>query len=131
MLNVEIKESGISTSHRLPVPSTPKRDPTKPSEPQAIIARFINRDVQNDIYCGRKAARKLRPKDFPVEIMTQLYVNKNLTQQRKRLLWSAKQRAIEKDYKYVWPNNDKILVRKTKQSLILLVICEGDLFQIV
>ena len=46
--------------------------------------------------------------------MTQLYVNENLTQQRKRLLWSAKQSATEKDYKYVWTNNGKILGRKTE-----------------
>ena len=82
-------------------------------------------------YRGRKAARNLKSEDFPVKGMTQLYVNENLTQQRKRLLWSAKQHAIEKDHKYVWTNNRKNLVKKTEQSLNLHVNCESNLFQIV
>ena len=66
-----------------------------------------------------------------MEGITQLYVNENLTQQRKRLLWCAKQRAVEKDYKYVRTNNGKVLARKTEQLLFLHVNWEGDLLQIV
>ena len=42
LLNVEIKESDISTSYRLHVPLTPKRDLTKLSEPPAITARSLH-----------------------------------------------------------------------------------------
>ena len=46
--------------------------------------------------------------------MTELYINENLTQRRKRLFWRSKQQAKELSYKYIWTNNGQIYVQKDK-----------------
>ena len=43
----------------------------------------------------------MESKDFPVEGMTKLFVNENLTKTRKRLLWKTKPAAKYKKYKYI------------------------------
>ena len=56
-IGVEITEDQISTSYRLPTRRTRHdNDPTKISPPP-IIARFVNRDIRNEIYAKRKMIR--------------------------------------------------------------------------
>jgi len=90
-IGVEIESKDISIAHRL----APKKSKNPNSslhgntetEPPGIIVRFINRDLRNEIYRKRVNARRIAKEDFLVEGMEKLYVNKNLTQVRKQLLW--------------------------------------------
>ena len=85
-LEVSLKKDDISIAHRLPQRQRPgrtrsssiKRHPT-------IIVRFVSRLIRNQVYANRYKAKYI--KDFPVEGMEKLYVNENLTQRRKKLLW--------------------------------------------
>jgi len=45
-----------------------------------------------------------------------LYINENLTQARKRLLWLTKQDAKKLKYDYVWTMNGKVYIRKDESS---------------
>jgi len=62
--------------------------------------------------------------------MTKLYVYKNLTHQRKKLLRTTKQKAKSCEFKYVWINNGKICVRKEDDCQIFNVFNESDLVKI-
>ena len=42
---------------------------------------------------------------FPVAGMSKLYVNENLTNARKKLLWMTKQKAKELQHAYTWTMN--------------------------
>ena len=114
----------ISTAHRLP----PKRY-SKISKPPAIIARFISRNVRNDIYRKRVVLRDASETDLPVPRMEKfkLFINENLTQARKRLLWQSKQAAKENGYAYVWTMNGKVYVRKNDNSHSNVISTEEDL----
>jgi len=94
LLNVEISKTDISASHRLPPPL--QQDSTKTPDHQTFIARFINRNIRNEIYSKRKAAKTMKAEDFPIHGMNKLFVNENLTQRRKKLLRFTKQKAIVK-----------------------------------
>ena len=129
VLGVDINQNDISTAHRLPQKphSNRRSESDEPPPPPGIIARFINRDLRNFIYSKRAVAKDIASKDFPVAGMQRLYVNENLTQSRKRLLWQTKQAARTRDYSYIWTQNGKIYVRKNENSDSVLINNESEL----
>ena len=64
LVGAKIKRNDISTAHRLP----PKRH-SKIGDPPGIIARFISRNVQNEIYSKRAVVKSIDEKDFPLQNM--------------------------------------------------------------
>ena len=129
VLGVDINQNDISSAHRLPQKphSNRRSESDEPPPPPGIIARFINRDLRNFIYSKRAVAKDIASKDFPVAGMQRLYVNENLTQSRKRLLWQTKQAARTRDYSYIWTQNGKIYVRKNENSDSVLINNESEL----
>ena len=112
-LDVDIKEEHISTAHRLPVKQRYGRTRlNKPVNHPTIIVRLVSRQMRNEIYDKRFNAKMIQ--DFPVEEMEKLFINKSLTQIRKRLFWLSKQKAKELEYKYFWTQNGQIFLWKMK-----------------
>ena len=68
-LNIDLKESDISTSHRLPKSLS--------NNLPIIIARFTNRDIRNLIFQKRKNLIGVR--DYGIDGMKSLFINENLT----------------------------------------------------
>ena len=125
LVGVDIAKSDISTAHSL----RPKRHSTI-GEPPAIIARFINRNLRNLIYSKRIAAKLIPENDFPISKMKRLYINENLTPERKKLLWQTKQRMKQLEIKFLWTMNGKIYVRKDEDSTSVIIQNEEDLNKI-
>ena len=125
-IGVDLEEGDISIAHRLPQKrrSANPRAGQRKSNP-AIIVRFISRYKRNEMYENRFKAKEID--NFPVQDMTYLYINKNLTQRRKRLFWKTKQKAIELDYSYIWSNNGQIYVRKDQDNDRIAIKTESDL----
>ena len=126
LLNVEISPEQISTSHRI-ASRTNKHKDNESQPPPPIIARFVNRDVRNELYYNRKLAHNLDLKGFSVEGTHRIFVNENLTQARKKLFWMVKQKAKLADYKYFWTMNGNIYTRKHNDSNALIIKGEKDL----
>ena len=59
--------------------------------------------------------------------MKKIFVNENLTNSRKFLLWKTRQIADQKNVKYVWTINGKILTRKTDLATVETIETENDL----
>ena len=124
---VEIIKDQISTSYRLPVRRTHHdKDSTKTSPPP-IIARFVNRDIRNEIYAKEKLIRDLDFNKFSVYGIKSLFINENLTQQRKKLFWLAKQKARLAEFKYIWTSNGNIFVRRSEETVAIGIKLEKDL----
>ena len=105
-LEVKLDNEDISIAHRLPQKkrSATNNGGSQKSAHPAIIARFVSRDKRNKLYENRFKAKDID--DFPFDGMTELYMNENLTQRRKRLFWRSKQQA--KELSYIWTNNGQI-----------------------
>ena len=73
---------------------TRQRKPESNTHPLTIV-RFVNRYKRNEMYENRYKAQDIS--EFPVDNMTQLYINENLTQKRKQLFWLTKLKAKELD----------------------------------
>ena len=132
LMNINLFEDQISTSHRLPVSQRSNRDNTESKKRQKassppIIVRFLSRDVRNSLYSNRKLLREANLKKFFVQGTTEIYLNENLTRTRKNLLWKAKQRVKANGYKYVWTNNGRINVRLSKDNEVIIISNEKDL----
>ena len=80
---------------------------------------------------NRKLAKNLSSEEFPVKGMHRFFVNENLTQQRKKLLWATRQRANENQFKYVWTNNGNIFVRKNDDAALISIMNETDLYKLL
>ena len=111
---VEIRKSDIFTAHPLAT-KHPKNGAASSVSP-AIIARFVRRDIRNEIYNRRKTAKTIQSHQHPVPGMTKLYVNENLTQYRKKLLWKTKELTKKYHYAYLWTTNGKIFVKKMRRT---------------
>ncbi|KAH8024197.1 hypothetical protein HPB51_022258 [Rhipicephalus microplus] len=90
----ELSEDDIDGLHRLP---------TKEGKPPVAILRFASRAVRAKWFAKRKQLMNRLPgvKFFD-----------NLTAANKQLLWMVKQKAREKDYRFVWTSEGRIFVRK-------------------
>ena len=122
-LDVEVRRSDISIAHRLPPKKFKANDSA--SWPPTIIAQFTNKRMRNEIFAKRKKAKEMT--DFPVDEMTNLYINENLTQFRKRLFWSTKQTAKAKKFKFFWTTNGQIWIKKNESEDAIPIRCEDDL----
>ena len=103
--NLPITE--ISTAHRL------KHHPNKPGPPSMVV-RFKSRDIRNDVFRLKKAARdKTHWRNFNIE---KLYINEHLTPEKKKLMYYTKLFTKEM-YRihgkiYAWSFKGEIYVRK-------------------
>ena len=125
LIDVDITQDQISTSHRL---QTKKRANEQITSP--IIVRFISRDVRNKVFSIRKLIRCADMKKFFINGIENLYVNENLTKFRKKLFWSAKQKAKSNGFRFYWTANGNIFVRRSEESTPILIRNEDDLLKI-
>lgn len=107
----------IQAAHRIPA----KRS----NKPKPLVVQFTNRQKRDTIL--RKAkAKRVKTTDFLENVpVSAVFVNEHLTPYYKTLLYEAKKLKVEKDYKYVWISNSKILVRKNDESVIRITSESG------
>lgn len=60
-----------------------------------------------------------------------IYINDQLTQNNRRLLWLTKNKAKEANWKYVWVRNGEIHARKIEKSQVVNISTENDLEMIM
>ena len=124
LVGAKVKRDDISTAHRLP----PKRH-CKVGDFPEIIARFISQNVRNEIYSKRAVVKSIDEKDLPLQNMKRKkkFIDKNLTQGRKRLLWLTKQKAKPKNFSNTWTMNGRIYMRKDDAASSITIQSEEDL----
>lgn len=89
---------------------------SKPNNQKKIT---INFEDNKKVHIMLAAKHSDPIKKFNGEGAQYVYLNAALTQYYKNLHWNTKQRALEKEYKYVWIKSGKILVRKSKDSKVV------------
>ena len=75
-------------------------------------------------------ARGTKSKQFSVEGMQKLYINKNLTSRRKKLFRRAKQKVAQCKYQYYWTNKGDIYVRQNQTAEAIQINTDDDLNKI-
>lgn len=120
-LKVPIKESDIDVVHRVPT-----KDKTKSN----IIVKFTSRAARDKVL---KEAKKLRLNTSHLGLpgTEPIYINEHLCPAKKVLLGCALKAKRDKNWKFTWVSDGKILMRRTDNSRAVHIACMDDLAQVV
>ncbi|CAN7975382.1 unnamed protein product [Ixodes persulcatus] len=114
----------LANKLQLPVPATGDveavhRLSAREGKIPPIIVRFNERSARDQWLTKRVALRQEK-----------IFINENLTKSVRELLWSVRQCAKEKNYKFVWVKNGKIFVRQSEHRAVIRINRQEDLLKI-
>lgn len=94
-----------------------------------IVCRFNSRQKKRELLEAVKIRRSLETSDLDFDgPSSKVYVNSHLSPFYKKLLMDAKKIAKEKNYKFVWSNDDgNIFVRQSEKSKVQQIFTQTDL----
>lgn len=122
-----IDVSMIDAAHRL------RKNPNAPSEPRAIIIKFVRRTDKDRLLQLRRAKRTLNTHDLKesVPVVTKfvarpIFINESLTRSNRVLLAKCKQFRRERGIKYLWVRNGTIYMRKEEGSKAVEISSEAS-----
>lgn len=107
-VGIDISEEEISVSHRLPS----KPDRRSADRPKVIVARFVRRDIRDQIYKARSQLRNKTTKDIGYRDSYKIYISESLTQKNKELFKSCLQVKKSQKFKFIWTKYGRIYMRK-------------------
>lgn len=108
-----LSDCDVESMHRLP--------PRK-GKPPVILIRFARLSLKA-AWLAKRA--ELREKNSNIQLFD------NLTPANKKLLWMARTRATEMNYRFTWSSQGKIFVRKNSEARAIRIASEDDLNKIV
>ena len=124
-MNIELEDNHISISHRLPSRLKQTSTSDENIKPPPIIVKFTSQKKRNEIYYKRKNIPQIS--DFEIPQMKELYINENLTNVRRSLLYEARKLKKIQGYNFVWTHMGDILARKNEKSKVLKICTPADL----
>ncbi|EDO43021.1 predicted protein [Nematostella vectensis] len=137
LMEVEILEEDISTSHRLPAPRpNSNQRPAKPgvhvnTPTVSIIVKFARRDVRDRFYAGRKHLRDKSVRDIGLTRSdNKIYISESLSPGNRELFKAALSTRHDLKFKYIWTQNGKVFLRKNNDSQAVLISKSQDLLHL-
>ena len=116
LLGVEIDGQDISVSHQLPKPK-------HSDSPSTIIAKFVRRNVRDQVYKSRKNLKDKSTKDIDHNLPdSKIFVTESPTKRNRAM---AIKRSL--DYKFIWTSSGKIFLRKDRDSQPKQITTVSDL----
>uniref|UniRef100_A0A8D9E7E7 PHD-type domain-containing protein n=1 Tax=Cacopsylla melanoneura TaxID=428564 RepID=A0A8D9E7E7_9HEMI len=100
-------------------------------KPKAVILKFESKMVRDAVLKGCKAGRP-SVADFTGNTQDNgkaVYVNEQLSPENKKLFYEANLIRKEKKYEFLWFADDKILLKKTKESRAIRIYSKEDILQ--
>ncbi|KAL0861204.1 hypothetical protein ABMA27_008772 [Loxostege sticticalis] len=96
-----------------------------------IIIRFTQRKRKSEMLAAVRARRELTSADAGLDGASKpIFINDHLTPQNKLLFRQARLLGKEKDYKFIWLSDCKILMRKSDDSKVIHISNIQDLAKI-
>lgn len=124
LMGIDVHDSDISTSHRMP---QSKRYKGKKPGPPAIIAKFVRRDVKDKYYGARAKLRRASTQSLGYAEGNNIYISESLTVSNRELLNQCLKARRDLDFDYLWTRNGKILMRYDSYSAAQLISTRDDL----
>lgn len=119
-VGIIVDSTDIDTSHWVP---------TKNSDAQNIIVRFVHRSKRDSILTKCRKSR-VDTSVLGIEAKDAIYVNEHLTQATKALLSAAIKKKKEVGWKFVWTASCKVLARKDEKAKSVQISTHADLDKI-
>ncbi|EDO27224.1 predicted protein [Nematostella vectensis] len=135
LAGVELDEDDISISHRLPAANNREwsdyEGNVHPPSPPTIIAKFVRRDIKDEIYKARfslkdKTTQELE--DFTcMDHRNHIYIAESLTQARKKLFKACLKAKKDLKFAYAGTVNGKVYLKKDKKSRAVYINSPTDI----
>lgn len=122
LVDVDLDNDDISTSHRLPS----KKDS---NIPPAIIVKFTKRNIRDEFYQAKNLLRDKSSKDIGMGRHKEhkLFINESLTKYKKDIFNSCLKAKKNLEFMYIWTKYGKTFMRKDKGSRAVAIKSEIDL----
>jgi len=137
LIGVDITESDLSVSHRLPKQSYRDvvREGSQASSNSSrfrapnIIVKFVRRELRDRFYKARKFLRDKTIEDLDLGLHSEnkIYISENLTQINKDLFKDSLKVRKDLKYKYIWTFYGRIYLRRDSQSPAVAINKKSDL----
>lgn len=118
-VGVRLMKEEIEASHRI---QTRNKNKEKP-----VIVHLASRKKRNEIIAGQKKTKVTQDKILANGSSSRIFVNESLTKYYKELLFEAKKKAQEINFKYVWTAEGKILMRAEEKGRVFRIKNHLDL----
>lgn len=133
LVNIHIDDNDISVSHRLPKgkPWTDQEGVLHQPDSPIIIAKFVRRDIANELYRARFRLKGKSTNDIEcIQSRPQgnnIYISENLTPLKQKLFKSCLKVKKELKYKFISTSNGRIYLKKDKGIPSVLISNLSDL----
>lgn len=122
-IEVNIKTEDIDAIHRIPSRSN--------ANPEPIVVQFVTRQMKENVVKKSKEKRVCTD-DLNMQCANKpVFVNEHLTRKRKNIMFEARKLKNEKNYKFLWSRNGKILIKKNETSTTIQLNSLDDLSKII
>lgn len=120
-LKSNLRVEDIDVIHRVPT-----KDKNRPN----IIVKFLSKRTRDELLVKAKKQR-LTGSVLGFEANEPIYINEHLCPEYKVLLAKAIQMKRDKNWKFAWVSQGKILMRKAENTRVVHITCEADLGKII
>jgi hypothetical protein len=143
LMGVELKESDISVSHRLPSTnnsySSRVREGVhghasgKSSDPALrfpkVIVKFVRRETKDLFSGGRKYLKGKSTKDLGLSRISEnsIYVSESLSPRNKEIFNDCLKFRRDNHFKHIWTQEGRIYLRKNNDTPARRIACKDDL----
>lgn len=117
-IGVNITDTDISVSHRLPPSKSYK---SKKPGPSPIIVKFVRRDTKDAFYQARLKLKEMTSKDLGFLDERRMYISESLSPTNHELFNEAYKLKEDLDYKFLWTSNGKVFLRATEVSPVTFI----------
>lgn len=124
LIGVEIAESDISVSHRMPPGRSYKGKKTGPPH---IIVKFTRRDVKDNFYRARTKLKDKTTQDLGYSVKNNIYLAESLTEKNRELFKDCLQKKKDMKFNFIWTSNGKIFMRKDNDNPVIHIKNKDDL----
>ena len=128
LIEVNIDDTDISISHRIPLSnngesgSTPIRHPAK-------VVKFTNRWIRDRFYKARPKLKSYNISDIGLGCYGEnnIFIQESLTEAKRKLLNNCLKFCKEQNYKFIWTYYRVIYLRHNEHTLASHITSVGDL----
>lgn len=128
MTEVDINDTDISISHRIPLSNNGESGST-PTRHPAIVVKFTNRRIRDCFYKARPKLKSYNISDLGLGRYGEnnIFIQESLTETKRKLLKNCLKFRKEQNYKFIWTYYGVIYLRRNEHTPAIRITSVGDL----
>ena len=129
LTDVDINDTDISISHRIPSSNGGKSGSIPPIRHPAIVVKFTNRRIRDLFYKARSKLISYNISDIGLGRYggSNIFIQESLTEAKRKLFKNCLKFPKDQEYKFIWTYNGVIYLRRNEHIPASHITSVGDL----